>query len=321
MSLRDSLFPFCRDKIQRMTRVWSLRHRLGWRPALLLIWILCAGFAGAQEPPKSQPHPAPRLILLPSRLVAGAQATLAVLDSQGRLLPNISVELSGGQKVATNATGRALFRVPSGVSTMTAKIPGREITASAPVSAAAEASAPGDSQSAATAIKVVSYPRVLAIHDRFTVEGAGLRGAADSDRVFLGDQPCLVLAASPASLVVLPGPHVPIGGVRLRIQVDGREASQLPVSVALLEFSGPAEAPSAGASGKLVLRARGTTERLIVEIRNGSPDVIQLPKGNVQRITTSGGDENSAPLEVKYLASGNYVVTARLISTELQQSN
>ena len=42
--------------------------------------------------------PAPRLIILPPKVVAGAQATLAVLDSQGRLLPNITVELSGGQK-------------------------------------------------------------------------------------------------------------------------------------------------------------------------------------------------------------------------------
>jgi hypothetical protein len=82
----------------------------------------------------------------------------------------------------------------------------------------------------------------------------------------------------------------------------------------LLEFSGPAEAVNAGSTGKLILRAHGTTEPLLLEVRNGSPGVIQLSKGNVQRVKTSGGDQNIAPVEVQFVTGGNYSVSARLIS-------
>jgi hypothetical protein len=42
--------------------------------------------------------------------------------------------------------------------------------------------------------------------------------------------------------------------------------------------------------------------------------VIQLSDGNVQRIKTSGGDDNAAQFEVKFVTGGNYSVSARLIS-------
>jgi hypothetical protein len=165
-------------------------------------------------------------------------------------------------------------------------------------------------------VKVLSYPHVIAIHDRFTLEGSGFRGAADSNHVYLNDVPCLVVASSPVSIVVLPGPRVPVGDVNLQVTVTGMDAGNFPVSIVLLEFTGPAEAVNAGSSGKLILHAHGTTEPLMLEVRNGSPGVIQLSKGNLQRLKTSGGDENIAPVDVKFLTGGNYSVTARLISAD-----
>jgi len=81
----------------------------------------------------------------------------------------------------------------------------------------------------------------------------------------------------------------------------------------LLEFTGPAESVNAGSETKLVLRARGTTEPLAIEVRNGSPAVMQLAHGNVQRVQTSGGEQNIAELNMKLLAAGDYIVTARLV--------
>ena len=95
-----------------MVRAW-VRHKMPGRClALTLLVGVCAALAAAQQPPKPHASPAPRLIILPTKVVAGAQATLAVLDSQGRLLPNVAVELSGGQKVTTDVTGRAMFKAP-----------------------------------------------------------------------------------------------------------------------------------------------------------------------------------------------------------------
>jgi len=303
-------------------RIDVMVHRLAYHKfqhcylATLVLMGACAVVGNAQQPPKKRPGPIPRMIILPAKVIAGTQATLAVLDSQGRLLPDITVELSGGQKVTTDVTGRAVFNAPGQPGALVAKISGRGINAFAPVAAANGSGPHLEPGSSPGELKIISYPHVLAIHDRFTLEGAGFRSAADSNRVLLNGDPCLVVAASPVSLVVLPGPRVPVGDATLRVSVDGTDGGSFPVSAVLLEFSGPAETPDAGSTGSLILRAHGTTEPLMVEVRNGSPGVIQLLGGNLQRVKTTGGDQNTAPLEVKFLSSGNYFLTARVVSAD-----
>jgi hypothetical protein len=297
-----------------MLRAW-VRHKLqGHCLAIPLLVGVCPVFATAQQQPKPHASPAPRLIILPPKVVAGAQATLAVLDSQGRLLPNVAVELSGGRNAVTDATGRAIFKAPDQPGTLVAKAPGQAVSATAAVVASEDSAPRGAPDGAPGTVQVASYPHAITIHDRFTLEGAGFRGAADSNHVYLNGDPCLVVASSPVSLVALPGPSVPIGDVSLHVTVGGVDAGQFPVSAVLLEFSGPTEAVNAGSSGKLIVHARGTTEPLLLEVRNGSPGVIQLSKGNVQRLKTSGGNENDAPVDVKFVTGGNYSVSARLLS-------
>jgi hypothetical protein len=286
------------------------RPQLG--ATLLVLVIAFPVFAGAQQVLRVQVA-APRTIVLPRATVAGAPATLAVLDSAGRLLPNVAVEISGGQKVITDSTGRALFAVPGEPGVLTVQVPGHDVTASAPIVKSADPEPQTSIESLSPAVRVLAVPHFISLHDRFTVEGAGFRGAADANRVFLADQACLVLASSPVSLVALPGLHVPIGTINLRVGVAGQDAGSSPVTMVLLELSGPAEAPAAGAEGKLSVRVRGTRERLAVEVRNASPEIIRLPRGTVERVTTSGGERNTAEIETKFLASGDYAVTARLV--------
>jgi hypothetical protein len=285
------------------------------RAILLVVMAACAVFASAQEAPRVQ-TPAPRTIVLPQATVAGLTATLAVLDSAGRLLPNVVVEISGGKKVTTDSTGRALFAVPGEPGVLTAQIPGREVSASAPIVKSSDAAPPISLGNSSAAVRVLSVPHFISLHDRFAVAGAGFRVEAESNHVYLSDQPCLVLASSPVSLVVLPGLHVPIGTIKLRVNVAGHEAASTSVAMVLVELSGPADAPPAGAQGKLSVRVHGTRERLAIEIRNSSPEIIQFPRGNVERVTTSGGEPNAAEIEAKFLAAGDYIVTARLISTD-----
>jgi hypothetical protein len=258
----------------------------------------------------------PRTIVFPQKVVAGAAATLAVLDSAGRMLPDAVVELSGGQKVTTDATGRALFTVPGEPGVLTARIPGHDASASTPIVKSADPEPQSSVESPSAVVRVLAVPHFISLHDRFAVEGAGFRGEADANRVFLSDQTCLVLASSPVSLVVLPGLHIPIGPINLHVSVAGHDAGLHPVVMVLLEFSGPPEAPSVGAQGKLSVRVRGASERLAVEVRNASPEIIQLSRGNVERVTTSGGERNAAEIEAKFLTSGDYTLTARLIPTD-----
>src|SRR5579871_3156603 len=98
----------------RMVRAWARRELLCGCLVFVLLVLAYPGFTGsAQESPQARRAATPWLIVLPPRIVADAQATLAVLDNQGRLVPNITVELSTHQKIATDSTGRAMFRAPS----------------------------------------------------------------------------------------------------------------------------------------------------------------------------------------------------------------
>jgi hypothetical protein len=239
-----------------------------------------------------------------------------VLDSAGRLLPNVVVELPSGQKVTTDSTGRGIFAVPSEPGILTARIPGHDVAASAPIVKLSDSAPATSLESASGGVRLLAIPHFISLHDRFAVGGAGFRGEADANRVFLSDQACLVLASSPVSLVVLPGLHIPIGTVGLHVSVAGQDAGPIPIVMVLLEWNGPAEAPPAGAEGKLSVRVRGTTERLAVEVRDTSPEIIQFQRGNVERVTTSGGERNMAEIETKFLASGDYTATARLIPTD-----
>jgi hypothetical protein len=302
-----------------MACAWVRLKAPGCSLAFILLAGVCPRLAAAQQSPQSPASPAARLIVLPPKVLAGTQATLAVLDSQGRLLPNTVVELSDGQNVTTDATGRATFKTGVQPGTLVARVSGQGITAPTSVVAAEDTSQHAAPSGPLAGAKVVSYPHIVAIHDRFTLEGSGFRGAADLNHVYLADEPCLVLAASPLSLVALPGPRVPVGTVNLHVTVGGVDAGHFAIAAVLLEFSGPAEEVSAGSAGKLILHAHGTSEPLLLEIRNGSPGVIQLPKGNVQRLKTSGGDENIAPVEVRFVTGGNYSVSARLISADANQ--
>ncbi len=305
-----------------MIRAWSLQKLPGTGLAFALSIAFAGPLAQAQQPPNPRRTPVPRTLLLPPKVVAGAQATLAVLDSLGRLLPNIEVDLPAGQKAVTDKTGRALFKAPAEPGTLVAKISGHSISASAavvlpPVDPPPPSPGAGSGSGATAgpgAASVASYPHAVALHDRFTVEGYGFLGTADSNHVSLNDVPCLVVASSPASLVALPGPQLPVGDVSLHITAGGADAGKFLVSAVLLEFSGPTEAVTAGSVGTLVVHAHGTMQPLLLEVRNSSPGVIQLSKGNVQRVKTSGGEDNSALVEVKFLTGGDYSVSARLIS-------
>jgi hypothetical protein len=314
-----------------MVPAWIYRHSCCSRLGLLLmasIGLIAGGpaIAGAREISRHR-VPTPRAIILPQTVVAGAQATLSVIDGAGRLLPDVEVEISEKErgvgfkhsppeKVTTDSTGRAVFIAPSDPGPLTARALGYRITASSTGVVDKEMPTPAGSAVAAPVLKVTSYPRVLAILDRFAIAGRGFRGAADLNHVFLGDQPCLVVAASPVSLVVLPGPHIPIGAITLRVRMGGGDTGPIPVTGVLLDFSGPAEVPTAGADGKLILHVHGTTEPLVIEVRNASPEIIHLLRGNLQRLGTSGGEENIAPVELKFLAAGNYVVTASLVPND-----
>ena len=286
----------------------TLRAFFGWTASAAL--ILCAGaVCFAQKPARVSPKSsAGKTILLPSQMVAGTKATLAVLDSQGRLAPGVVVEFTGGPRVTTDSTGRAVFLAPApGV--LLAHLSGQTGNVPAVVLSAAE--------SGPTGLRVTSYARVVSLSDRFEVSGNGFQGDAGADRVTLGGKAALVVAASTIALVVIPAPGLDAGPAQFTVESDGRSSGPLPVTLVSLELSASKEGLAAKESGVLTVRVRGSSEPLIVEVRNLSPDLVALASGALKQLTTSGGEDNTAQVKMRGVRPGDFSISARLVPQPL----
>src|SRR5277367_3617454 len=66
-------------------------------------------------------------IVLPSRIVAGQPATLAVLGVDGKLASAVNVDLGNGLRVTTDGTGRAYFTAPASGGILLAKGSGSSV--------------------------------------------------------------------------------------------------------------------------------------------------------------------------------------------------
>jgi len=244
-------------------------------------------------------------IVLPPKLLAGQQATLAVLDSSGRLASSAVVEFSGGERVTTDATGRAVFTAPAEPGVLLAHLPGRGGRTSATVAAPVPNPADG--------LQVLDSPAVVSVDDRLVVEGTGFRGDANSIQATIGGQPALVLASSPLSLVLLPNPRVKPGPTQLVIEVGGRSPGPVPITLVSLGIVPPENALKPGEKGVLTVRVRGTDQRLVIEARNLAPEVVNLLRGNVLRVTSSGGAVNEVLIEMQGVRAGEFSVSVRLV--------
>jgi len=275
------------------------------KPMIGWVCVLAAGLAAGPAAAQPSPGGLGTAIVLPQRLVAGQQATLAVLDAAGRLTPGAVVEFTGGERVTTDATGRAVFTAPADPGVLLVRLPGRGVSASTTV----VAPQPGP----AAVAQLVDHPRVICVFDRFLVEGFGFRGQADANRAVLGGQASLVLASSPVALVLLPAPGAAEGPTQLVIEVAGRSLKPVPVTVVSFEVSATKKQLAPGEKGHLTVRVRGTDQRLAIEARNLTTEVVQLPRGNLQRVTSSGGSANAAEIEMEGVRAGDFSISVRLV--------
>jgi hypothetical protein len=264
-------------------------------------WLLCSALAVAAQ---TGPGTKAATIVLPRLVVAGRPAMLAVLDAQGALLPGAEVEFLGGAKVTTDATGRATFAAPAEAGVLVAQSGGTR--ASTAVILPAENPSDG--------VQVTETPQLISLHEPFSIGGWGFRGEAEGTRAWLGEQPALVLAASPVALVVQPGPRTPPGATQLVIEAGGRSPGPVAITVVSLEISAEKKQLAPKEKGTLTVQARGSEQRLEVEVRNATPDVVKLPEGaEVLRVKTSGGAQNAAEIELEGRRTGDFSISVRLI--------
>lgn len=293
------------------TRFSTTIPRMPLRGAIrisVLIVVLCASaqiFSFPLPAQQAPPASAARILLLPRRIVSGERATLAVLDVNGRLTPGVTVSFSNGDKLTTNATGRALFVAPLNLGVMFASIEGRAGRVTTAILSPAEATS--------SSIEIVSAPRFASLTDRFELLGRGFCGDADANHVTVGGKPAIVLAASPVSLVVLPPLDSGPGPASVEISCAKRQAPHLTITLAALELEADSSPMKLGEHRALTVHVRGTPEKVALEARNLAPEIAELAGGNPVRFSSSGGAENFARFELIGRKNGSFMISIRLV--------
>ena len=257
-----------------------------------------------------QPAPAAsaaRILLLPRRIVSGERATLAVLDVNGRLTPGVAVNFSNGDRLTTDATGRALFVAPLNPGVIFASIAGRMGRVATAILSPSEA--------ASASIEVSSAPRVASLTDRFEIFGKGFCGDADSNQVTIAGQRAIVLASSPASLIVLPPQDLQPGATEVEISCAKRQSPPFSVTFVGLDLEADSSPLKPGEHRALTVRVRGTTAKITLEARNLATEIAELTGGNPLRTSSSGGAENLGKFEIVGRKNGSFLISIRLVSS------
>jgi hypothetical protein len=272
--------------------------------AIVLAGLLLVDAARAQQPP---PASAARILLLPRKVVSGERATLAVLDVNGRLTPGVTVEFSNGDHLKTDATGRAMFVAPLNPGVVSASISGRPGKIYTTIL--------GPTEVVSDTIELGTVPKIASLSDRFELTGRGFCGDADANRVNVGGQQALVLAASPTSLEVLPPPDLEPGALSVEISCAKKIAAPATIRFVALALEANTSPLAPGEHRTLTVRVTGTALKVALEARNLEPDVAGLNGGSPLRVSSSGGTINAAHFEIVGRKRGPFVISIRLLSS------
>lgn len=276
--------------------------------ALLSLFLLAGAFAPetkAQQPATVPAASGARILLLPRRIVSGERATLAVLDLNGRLTPGVTVNFSNGDRLTTDATGRALFVAPLSPGVIFGSIAGRIGQVAMAILTPSEATS--------ASVEISSAPRVASLADRFEIFGKGFCGDADANQVMIAGQAAMVLASSPTALVVLPPPDLHPGGAAVDVSCAKRQAPSFSLTLVGLELEADSSPLKPAERRTLAVRVLGTTAAIALEARNLAPDVAELTGGNPVRVSSGGGTENAAKFEVVGRKNGSFLISIRLV--------
>ena len=272
-------------------------------PTRLGFFLLGASCCWSQQAPNPS---GARILILPSKLVTGERATLAVLDVSGRLTPGVKVAFSYGDTVSTDETGRAMFVAPLNPGPIQAGIEGRSGRVSSIILAPLNVP---------SAMEVVTAaPRLASLYDRFELLGHGFCGDADANHVTIAGLPALVVASSPVSLAVLPPGDMNPGPAEIQLSCGQRTANPFTIVFVSLALEASKASLTPGEHRLLTVRVGGTAAKVSLEARNLSADVADLVGGGVVRQTSSGGAGNVAQFELVGKKHGNFTVSIRLVT-------
>src|SRR5580693_2467592 len=239
-------------------------------------------------------------IVIPPKLVAGQDATVAILGVDGRLAEGITVDFGEDQRRKTDGSGRATFTVPTGVRFVIANALGASVAALV------------DDAVPASTTQGMKVPPVIAQRDQFVIWGTEFHGDARENHVSFGGDPAFVLASSPECLVVAAGTRAIPGPVKILIQSPPAQWNASSTVVGL-NFDPPLPPLEPDKRSQLQLHVQGSALPLRVLVSNKTPRILHFIRGDETQVTTSGGEQNTASIEVQALATGDFSFDARLL--------
>lgn len=270
--------------------------------ASMLLLAFSPGRAMAQKAPSSTG----RTLLVPHTIVSGERATLAVLDSHGRLASGVAVAFSNGDHFTTDATGRVVFAAPLNAGVILASIEGSSTRI--PVVIIPPSEATSDS------IQLDSAPQLATLTDRFDVTGRGFCGVADANQIAVAAANAFVLSSSPVSLTIWPPPDLPPGRASVTISCGKQTSSPFDVDFISFDLEADSSPLKPGVRRTLRVLVRGTTEVVELQAKNLATSVAEIVGGNNRKVASSGGAQNVAELEILGRAVGNFQISIRFLS-------
>ena len=164
-------------------------------------------------------------------------------------------------------------------------------------------------------MEVELSPRVVSLSDRLEVSGHGFCGDADLNHVTMGGLAGLLIAASPASLAVVPALEQTPGPASVEVACGMKKAPAFTVVFVNLELEASSAPLAPEEHRPVVVRIKGSTAKLRLEARNLATDVAELQGGGkTVRMLSSGGAENSARFELVGKKKGNFLISIRLVA-------
>lgn len=249
------------------------------------------------------------LLVTPDKAQAGQLITVSVVNA--RLIPETGVDVDfNGTVLTTGANGQVQFLVPEDSTpgpTLKVAIAGRQLATIKvvhilqPLSTPSEAQPPHVDRVTANASKF----------DTVTILGHNFNGQAGAISVTIdGKWDAQILSTSPLELKILVPEEVPAGQHSVSVTNAGLRSNAALFNLISLQVAPdarPGQVPT-----KLIVRALGTLKPVAVHLRNNTPNIITIVKGNDLRIKTPGGKDNSIAVSVRLKQRGNYNIEASI---------
>jgi hypothetical protein len=263
------------------------------------------------------PSPATRVpsssaqVLLPEKAVAGQFLTAAVMNPNHAGEPLVELSFNGAT-LATSQDGKALYMVPDDA------IPGPTLQVGLAARPEQQAATVQILQPLAvpTGPQIPRVDRVSQLAEsggEIVIDGHSFDGVADRNRVIVdGTYDAHVLVASPVQLKAdLPGNLIP-GSHSVSVSTAGLRSNPGQFEVVALEIRPFGKETAKDDINRLAVRVLGTSQIVRVHVKNFTPEVLKIGRGDELVLNSPGGTNNQIVLAVQRLRKGSYHVDAKL---------